>query len=149
MQQPTPDRSLNLPKDPAERAWVAVQRFGPALLAKVEAQVTDAGFPPLEWYSVLWALEREGALRPRDLAGHMLVARYSLSRLIDRMETEGLVERRDCPTDARGQMLHVTAAGLKLRKQIWAVYGKAIRQALAPLNEKEAAQLAALLAKLR
>lgn len=137
-----------LPKDPVQRAWVAIQRFGPALLARVEDRLQDAGLPPLEWYDVLWAIEREGPLRQRDLASHMLVARYSISRLIDRMEAEGLVERKECPNDARGQMAHLTAAGLKLRKEMWTVYGKAIREALAPLSEKEALQLAALLSKL-
>lgn len=144
MQQPAP----KLPADPIQRAWVAVQRFGPAILERVEAAVAEAGFPPLEWYDVLWAIEREGPLRQRDLATHMLIARYSISRLVDRMEQEGLVERRECPHDARGQLVHPTAAGLKLRKRIWTVYGKALKEALAPLSEKEALQLAALLAKL-
>lgn len=144
MQQPSPF----LPKDPIQRAWVALQRFGPTLLERVENRLRDAGFPALEWYDVLWAIEREGPLRQRDLAGHMLIARYSVSRLIDRMQAEGLVERRDCPEDARGQLVHLTAAGAKLRKEIWNVYGKALREVLAPLSEKEALQLAALLAKL-
>lgn len=137
-----------LPKDPVQRAWVAVQRFGPALLERVEARLRDAGLPPLEWYDVLWAVEREGPQRQRDLAGHMLLARYSISRLVDRMEADRLVERRECPGDARGQMIYITAAGLKLRKEIWAVYGKAIKEALTPLTEKEALQLATLLVKL-
>ena len=136
------------PSDPIQRAWVAVQRSGPALLEKVEAQLKDAGLPALEWYDVLWVLERDGPQRQRDLASSMLVARYSISRLIDRMETDGLVERRECPEDARGQVVHVTEAGMKLRKEMWAVYGPAMREVLSPLTEEEALQLAALLIKL-
>jgi DNA-binding MarR family transcriptional regulator len=145
MQQQSPNF---LPKDPIQRAWVAVQRFGPALLERVEARVREAGFPPLEWYDVLWAIEREGPLRQRDLAANMLIARYSISRLIDRMEAEGLVERRECPNDARGQMIHNTDAGLALRKAIWAVYSPAMREALSGFSEEEAAQLAALMVKI-
>ncbi|MEZ5995672.1 MAG: MarR family winged helix-turn-helix transcriptional regulator [Hyphomonadaceae bacterium] len=141
-------KAFTLPKDPVQRAWVAIQRFGPALLGRVEAELKAAGFPALEWYDALWAIEREGPLRQRDLAGSMLIARYSISRLIDRMEAEGFVERRECPEDGRGQVVHATAKGLKLRKAMWAVYDKAMRQVLTPLSEKEAAQLAALLAKL-
>ncbi|MEQ1618725.1 MAG: MarR family transcriptional regulator [Terricaulis sp.] len=148
MQQKQVPKTLVLPKDPVQRAWVAVQRFGPALLERVEARLRAAGLPALEWYDVLWALEREGPLRQRDLADHMLVARYSISRLIDRMEADNLVERRECPQDGRGQMVHATPAGLKLRETMWAVYGKAMREALAPLSEKETLQLAALLSKL-
>lgn len=148
MQQPSRASLVQLPKDPVQRAWVALQRFGPAVLDRVEGELQAAGFPALEWYSVLWAIERGGPLRQRDLAGHMLIARYSISRLIDRMEEDGVVERRACAEDARGQMVHVTAKGLKLRKAMWAVYGKAMREALAPLSEREALQLAALLSKL-
>lgn len=139
---------ISLPKDPIQRAWVALQHNGPALLEQVEAEMKRAGFPSLEHYDVLWAIEREGPLRQRDLAGHMLIARYSISRLINRMEADGLVVRRECPEDARGQLIHATPKGLKLRKEMWAVYGRAMRQALSPLTEKEALQLAALLAKL-
>lgn len=143
--QPPP---VFLPKDPVQKAWVALQRFGPALLERVESRVQEAGLPTLDWYDVLWAIEREGPLRQRDLANHMLLKRYSVSRLIDRMEMEGLLERRDCPGDARGQMLHLTPAGMRLRKEIWGVYGRAMREALTPLSEKEALQLATLLMKL-
>ena len=148
MQQLKPDISDKLPKDPVQRAWVAVQRYGHALLDRVENAVQSAGFPPLEWYDVLWAIEREGPLRQRDLAANMLIARYSISRLIDRMEADGLVERRTCPGDGRGQLVHVTEAGLKLRKEIWGAYQPAMKAALGALSEAEAEQLAGLLAKL-
>jgi DNA-binding MarR family transcriptional regulator len=148
MQQLKPDNSDRLPKDPVQRAWVAVQRYGPALLERVENAVKSAGFPPLEWYDVLWAIERLGPLRQRDLAANMLIARYSISRLIDRMEADGLVERRTCPGDGRGQMVHVTEAGLKLRKEIWGAYEPAMQGALAGLTEAECMTLAGLLAKL-
>jgi len=146
MQRPIPKPDN---KDPRERAWVAVQHFGRAALERVEGHVESQGFPPLEWYDVLWALERLGPVRQRDLAENMLVARYSISRLIDRMEAEGLVERRNCPEDARGQMVHATEAGAALRKKIWlGAYRDAIQSTFAVLSEDEAAQLAELLSKL-
>ena len=135
-------------KDPHERAWVALQLFGSQALEKVEAELKTAGFPPLEWYDVLWALEREGPQRQRDLANHILVARYSLSRLVDRMEAEGVVERRDCPEDARGQTVHITDAGRALRKRAWGAYSPALQGVMGKLSADEAAQLAALLSKL-
>lgn len=135
-------------KDPFERAWVALQHFGAQALEHVEAQLKAKGFPSLEWYDILWALEREGPQRQRDLANHILVARYSLSRLVDRMEADGVVERRECKEDLRGQMVAITAAGLTLRKKMWAAYSPALQGAVGKLNAAEAAQLAALLSKL-
>lgn len=148
MQQPDGQKWTPTNSDPRERAWVAIQYFGSAILERVEADLKSKGFPGLEWYDVLWGLEREGPRRQRDLADHLLLARYSISRLVDRMEADGLVERRTCPDDARGQFVHITAAGLKLRKDMWAVYGPAIQGALAPLTDAEAAALAALMARL-
>lgn len=135
-------------KDPHERAWVALQVFGGQALERVESELKAKGFPLLEWYDILWALEREGPQRQRDLANHLLVARYSLSRLVDRMESEGLVARRECPEDLRGQMVHITAVGQALRKEIWAAYSPALQAAMGKLSAEEAAQLAALLSKL-
>jgi DNA-binding MarR family transcriptional regulator len=135
-------------KDPYERAWVALQHFGAQALEHVEAELKSEGFPSLEWYDVLWALEREGPQRQRDLANHILVARYSLSRLVDRMEGEGLVERKQCAEDLRGQMVVLTDAGRALRKRIWAAYGPALQATMGKLSASEAAQLAALLSKL-
>jgi len=135
-------------KDPHERAWVALQVFGAQALEKVETALKDQGFPSIEWYDILWALEREGPQRQRDLANHLLVARYSLSRLVDRMEAEGSVERRECPEDLRGQTVHLTEAGRAQRKKMWAAYSPALQGAMGKLNADEAAQLAALLSKL-
>lgn len=135
-------------KDPHERAWVALQVFGAQALERVETELKTKGFPSIEWYDILWALEREGPQRQRELANHLLVARYSLSRLIDRMEAEGYVERHECKEDLRGQMVHLTEAGRALRKKMWAAYAPALQATMGKLDADEATQLAALLSKL-
>jgi DNA-binding MarR family transcriptional regulator len=64
------------------------------------------------------------------------------------MEDDGLVERRECPEDLRGQTVHITDAGLALRKKMWGAYSPALQGTMGKLDAKEAAQLAALLSKL-
>lgn len=134
-----------------ERAWIALLRVGPSVLGKVEAALRAKGLPPLAWYDVLWELEREGApLRQRDLGARLLVARYNLSRLLDRLEAEGLVRRADCSEDGRGQMLEVTRAGQSLRARMWPAYAAAIHEAVGSrLSAADADALAALLNRLR
>lgn len=135
----------------AERAWVALLRVGPALLGRVEAELARAGFPPLDWYDVLWELERTGGpLRQRDLGERLLVARYNLSRLLDRLQADGLIAREDCPSDARGQMLRLTRAGKALRARMWPAYAAAIRTTVEEkLSSSKAETLAGLLDRLR
>ena len=135
----------------AEKAWIALLRTAPPLFERVETALKAKGHPPLAWYDVLWELERAGEpLRQRDLGERLLVARYNLSRLIDRLEGEGLIEREDCADDARGQMLKLTRAGKTLRAKMWPDYAAAISDAVADrLRVSEAETLAKLLDKLR
>ena len=133
----------------AERAWVQLIRAHRSALCSVEKALRAEGLPPLEWYDVLIELERAGQLRPRDLQERLLLAQYNLSRLLDRMEADGLVERERCSDDARCQWIRATGAGVALRQRMWPVYAEAIRTAVeSRLTRAQAAQLGDLLARL-
>ncbi len=51
------------------------------------------------------------ALRVQDLAASVHLSQSALSRLIARLEKDGLVERAMCPEDRRGIMVRLTEAG--------------------------------------
>ena len=130
-------------------AWATLVRTQRIALAAVERALKDAGYPSREWYDVLLELERGGALRPRSLQDRLLFAQYNRSRLIDRMETAGLVEREPCPDDARCQWIRITAEGLALRKRMWPAYSGAVSSLFNELSDGEAERLAALLRRAR
>jgi DNA-binding MarR family transcriptional regulator len=116
----------------------------------VETELKAAGLPELSWYTVLWELERAGQpTRPKDLAIPLFILPYQLSRLVDRMEAEGLVKRIVCKEDKRGHLLEPTPKGFALRKTMWAVYAPAMDEAMKGIDDKDALQLAALLNKLK
>lgn len=141
----TPDT----PSDAAVLAWARLVRAHAAAFAVVEGALKKAGHPPLEWYDVILELERAGPLRPRELQARLLLAQYNLSRLLDRMEAAGAVERRPCDDDRRGHMVAITQEGGALRQRMWPVYAGAIQAAVgAKLNEAEAATLADLLGRI-
>ena len=48
-----------------------------------------------------------------ELAEAVLLTRSGLTRLVDRLDRRGLVERRTCPTDARGLLAVLTDEGLR------------------------------------
>jgi DNA-binding MarR family transcriptional regulator len=107
--------------------------------------------PPLEWYDVLWDLERapDGARRPFELERGLLLAQYNLSRLVDRLHRAGLVDKLKCPEDGRGLVLVITEEGRALRKRMWPVYSAAIEKHIGShLGEDEARTLSALLMRL-
>jgi MarR family 2-MHQ and catechol resistance regulon transcriptional repressor len=67
-------------------------------------------------FEILLRLARsEGQrLRMTDLAGQSGLTPSGLSRAIDRLAAEGLVERTNCPEDARGAYAQLTPKGNKV-----------------------------------
>jgi DNA-binding MarR family transcriptional regulator len=51
-------------------------------------------------------------LRMNQLAEQVLLSRSGVTRLVDRLVADGLVNRRSCSSDARGAEAVLTAAGL-------------------------------------
>ena len=139
------------PSAEAVAAWARLVRVHQELLSAVEQELKQAGFPPLAWYDALLELARapNGELRPLELEKQMLLPQYSTSRLVDRLAAAGLVERRECPVDGRGQMVAITPAGRNLQKRMWDAYAAAIeRHVGTKLSNREAAGLCDLLGKL-
>jgi DNA-binding MarR family transcriptional regulator len=132
-------------------AWASLVRTQRSLLDKVEEALKRARLPPLDWYHVLYEIDRapRGMLRQTGVQDCTQLAQYNVCRLVDRLEGEGLVERRQCPIDGRNNVVIITAKGRALRRQMWPVYATAIEAHFgARLSRAEAEQLARLLAKL-
>jgi len=136
------------PSNTVIRAWARLMKAQQLALASIEQSLKAAGLPPLGWYDVLLEVERAGedGLRPFELEQAMLLAQYNLSRLVDRIERAGYVERRACEEDGRGQLIAITSAGKAIRRKMWPVYARAIEAALGQhLSAKEAEALDGLL----
>lgn len=135
----------------AGQAWVRLMRTAPALLQAVQDDLKRDGFPPLEWYDVLLELGREPGrrLRQRDLGRRLSIARYHLSRVLERIEAAGLVVREPSPGDGRGADVALTEAGWSLRQRMWPAYAAALeRRVEKRLTEAELTTLAGLLLRL-
>ena len=141
-------------KEPGEdviRVWTRLMRAQQTALAAIETALKQADLPPLAWYDVLLELDRAGpdGLRPFALERALLLPQYGLSRLLDRIEAAGYLERRPCPEDGRGQIVAITKSGRTLRRRMWPVYARALDMVIGDrLGATEARSLAALLDKL-
>jgi DNA-binding MarR family transcriptional regulator len=113
-------------------AWVSLARAYTEMLHAVESALKEQGFPPLAWYDVLLELKRipRECIRPIDLQERLLLEQHNLSRLIDRMEREKLVERLPCDEDRRGQLIAITREGRALQKKMWPIYRDALIKGL-------------------
>lgn len=134
--------------DPKGHAWALLLAAHATLVERVEAALTAAGLPPLEWYDVLWELEKAagGRLRMHDLARRVVLSRSNLTRLADRLAGEHLIVREACPEDRRGAYCAITPAGRELRRRMWPVYREAIDARFARhVSEREAGAIGAAL----
>ena len=139
------------PSDLAVQAWITLNRARDQVLGAIEQDLKAGGCPPLAWYDVLLELTRapEGRLRPLEIEKKTLLAQYNLSRLIDRLEREGLITREPCADDARGQWVVITEKGRATQARTWKVYSRAIQQHVGEkLDDKAAKVLADLLGRL-
>jgi DNA-binding MarR family transcriptional regulator len=86
------------------------------LTRALDAQLAREHKLPLSSYEVLLFLADapEGRMRMSDLAESVLLSRSGLTRLVDRLEREGLLKRERCESDARGLFAEITPAGREL-----------------------------------
>jgi len=94
-------------------AWRGLLRVHAHLVGELDAELRAEHRLPLTSYEVLLTLANAegGELRMSEIADSVLLSRSGLTRLVDRLEAEGLVERRACPTDRRGAYARLTPAG--------------------------------------
>src|SRR4051794_13505797 len=131
-------------------AWRAVLNTHAQMTGAIERALADHRLPPLAWYDVLWALHRSGkTLRMGELADAATISRSGLTRLVDRLEAEALLERRPAKDDRRAIDVTITAAGSRLLRRMWPVYEQVLREAFeAKLSKTDARAVSDALAKL-
>ncbi|MBA1139139.1 MarR family winged helix-turn-helix transcriptional regulator [Mesorhizobium neociceri] len=140
------------PSPEAIKAWARLMRVSRQLIEQAEEALKDSGLPPLAWYDVLHELAEagEGGLRPFQLIERTLFAQYNISRLLARLEADGLVEKLKAADDGRGQTIRISAKGRETRRRMWAVYGRSIMELVgAKLSADELRTVSALLGRLR
>ncbi|MGZ4268135.1 MAG: MarR family winged helix-turn-helix transcriptional regulator [Solirubrobacteraceae bacterium] len=95
------------------RAWRGLLRAHAALTKALDGQLEAGHGLPLSSYEVLMQLnDADGRrMRMRDLASSVILSRSGLTRLVDRLEAEGLLRRESCSDDARGAFAVLTDAG--------------------------------------
>jgi len=128
-------------------AWRGMLRVHASLTKALDAELVRAHGLPLSSYEVLLFLADApgGRLRMAELADGVLLSRSGLTRLVDRMEREGLLRRERCADDARGYNAAITAKGRKLFQQARRTHLDGVRERfLRHLSADELGRLAEL-----
>jgi MarR family transcriptional regulator, transcriptional regulator for hemolysin len=90
-----------------------------ARLIRVDAdkRARAHGMTRAQWGILIW-LERQPGLSQKELAEILEVEPITVARLIDRLETRGMVERRPDPKDRRIWRLHLCPPALPVLREI-------------------------------
>ncbi len=120
-----------MPLSPVElQAWQGLLRVHGALTGALDGELRAEHGLSLTCYEVLTRLADApvGRLRMTELAESVLLSRSGLTRLVDRLEAEGLIERRECPDDARGAFATITRGGRSLLERARQTHLSVVRE---------------------
>jgi DNA-binding MarR family transcriptional regulator len=106
-----------------------------ALRKAFDRRAVGLGVTRAQW-KVLFRLERQPGLRQIELADMLDIEAITLSRIVDRLEEGGLVERVADPADRRAWRLHVTARAQPLIAKLRRVADDMTSEAFAGIDPK-------------
>jgi DNA-binding MarR family transcriptional regulator len=110
--------------------WRSFLRAHATVVRELERELAGEAGLPLGWYDVLLQLAEapDRRLRMADLADRVLLSRSGLTRLIDRLQADGLVRREPSLEDARGTFTVLTADGFARLRSAAPVHLSGIQQ---------------------
>jgi DNA-binding MarR family transcriptional regulator len=102
------------PEPPGIEAWRSFLEAHARITRKLDDELQAAhGLSLAEYDALLQIATTPGRrIRMNVLAERVILSRSGITRLVDRLEAQGSVERIACETDARGQEAQLTAVGL-------------------------------------
>jgi DNA-binding MarR family transcriptional regulator len=123
------------------RAWRGFLRTHAMLVRELDAELEAAHGLPLTSYEVLLNLgsAADRRMRMHDLADAVLLSRSGLTRLVDRLVRDGLIERLSCPSDARGSFAKLTPKGAQALRTARVTHLRGVRARF--IDQLDAAEL--------
>ncbi|WP_433586065.1 MarR family winged helix-turn-helix transcriptional regulator [Microbacterium hydrocarbonoxydans] len=138
------DRKLAL------EAWESLFRAQHELFDEMVKDFDDAHLSQAEYDVLLTATRSPGmTARLRDVTSNMLISQPSVSRLIDRMVSRGLISKCPDPEDGRGALVKATDAGARAFRALATIHGRSIAERMSRLDDEELRLLRDLAEKLR
>jgi DNA-binding MarR family transcriptional regulator len=133
-----------------QEAYLSLLRTADALQARVEARLKEFGLTATQ-YNALRILRGAGAegLPCREIGERMITHDPDITRLLNRLEDRGFVERTRARHDRRVIYGKITAAGLKLLREMDGPIDKHGREIFCHVGQEQLKQLIELLELVR
>lgn len=141
-----------MPRADAERvaAWDALRRAVAVVNHDIEVGLEDQRRQELSTYTVLHALiAASGRIRMHELADHLVLGRPTVTRMVDRLETFGFVERQRIEQDGRAVYVVLTRAGREEYRRCQPAYERFVNDSFGSLlSDADVAAITRAAAKL-
>ena len=126
------------------RAWRALLTAHRRMIRVLDADLARSMDLSLQQYEILLFLANapDRSMRMAQLADSVMLSRSGLTRSVDQLVARGLVERRRCPTDARGWLAALTPDGYQTLRDAAPIHLKGIKDHFT--SKLEAGELTAL-----
>jgi MarR family transcriptional regulator for hemolysin len=121
--------------DPNRSVGFLMHEVARMLRAEFTRQVEPLGLTQAQWQTLAHLSRNEG-LKQAQLADILEIRPITLTRLIDRLQAAGLVERRSDPDDRRAQRLFLTEAAQPLMAKLWKEAARVREKAMAGLPQE-------------
>ena len=102
---------------------------------------TPCGVPMSVSEAQAMTLLLEGPATPSQLADRLALARSTVSRLLERLDTEGWIRRRPDPTDGRSSQVVLTATGRRTADRVLTARHARLSGLMANIDEPDRADI--------
>jgi DNA-binding MarR family transcriptional regulator len=111
-------------------AWRGLIRCRETVMREIDRRLRSAGHMSLADYGVLITLVTEPGFRLRmsDLGARRLLTPSGITRVVIRLEQEGLVRREPDPADGRAFFAVLTRSGLEQLRRAQVVHHETVRE---------------------
>ncbi len=135
---------------PSECPYYLLSRVTLQLTSILKKSLIEAGAPNVKpaYLGALMALWQENGLKSSELASRAGLEPSSITGLVDRMEKDGLVERRSDSADRRVFHIYLTETGHNVKDPVFKAVSGVLTRAFAQIEPEEIGQLKALLQKI-
>jgi DNA-binding MarR family transcriptional regulator len=130
------------------RAWAALSAAHDLVSERLGATLTRSCGLSINDFEVLLRLDQvpSPGLRVTDLRETVRLSQPAVSRMITRLEQQGLIGRGADPDDGRGVLVTITASGRKKLRRAVPMHAQVVRECLLDrLDRDESVQLSAIL----
>ena len=131
-------------------AWESLFRAQHEVFEELRVDFSGTDLGQAEYDVMLTVTRAPGMVsRLRDVTANMLISQPSVSRLVDRMVSRGLLSKCADPDDGRGSLVRATEEGAAAFRRIASTHAASIADRMSLLSDDELEQLRELTAKLR